>query len=109
MVRPARITNPNDKGNNLTMNCINKQEIIREALEFIGAKATNSQIRTYASKKYGVHVEANDIWHAAGNEKQRKFNDVTFTELTQIGRDAKKYGSLERLLTVAKCADSKVR
>ena len=109
MVRPARITNPTVKGNNQIMNSTNKQEIFREALEFIGAKATNSQIRTYASKKYGVHVEANDIWHAAGNEKQRKFNDVTFTELTQIGRDAKKYGSLERLLTVAKCADSKVR
>ena len=109
MVRPALTNNPIVEGNNLIMSTTNKQEIIREALEFIGAKATNAQIRSYASKKYGVHVEANDIWHAAGNEKQRKFNDVTFTELTQIGRDAKKYGSLERLLTVAKCADSKLR
>tara|TARA_R110000824_G_scaffold96002_2_gene230422 strand:+ start:330 stop:614 length:285 start_codon:yes stop_codon:yes gene_type:complete len=86
---------------------ITKQEIVREALELIGATATNNQIRNYGKRKYQINLQANDIWATCGSEKERRFNDVTFTELKQIGRDSRKYGSLNRLLTVAKCADSK--
>ena len=88
---------------------ISKQQIIRNAVEALGAKATNTDIRSYAKRKYGKEVKANDIWASLGSQKQRRFNDITYTELKQIERDSRKYGSLNRLLQVAQCADSKTR
>jgi hypothetical protein len=85
---------------------ISKQEIIREAVELIGAAATNNQIRNYGKQKYEVELAANDIWATCGSEKQRRFNDVTYTELKQIEKDSQKYGGLTRLIQVANCADS---
>lgn len=91
------------------MSDISKQEIIREAVEAIGATATNNDIRNYAKTKYEKDVQPKDIWTQCGSEKQRRFNDVTYTELKQIERDSRKYGGLTRLLQVARCADSMVK
>jgi hypothetical protein len=88
---------------------ISKQQIIREAVEVVGAKATNNDIRNYAHRKYGIDVKANDIWASVGSEKQRRFNDVTYTDLINVERDSRKYGSLQRLLQVVQCADSKTK
>jgi 8-oxo-dGTP pyrophosphatase MutT (NUDIX family) len=86
---------------------LNRQAMVREALEELGAKATNAQIRSYAENKYGITLRANDIWKSAGRERDRQFNDVTVSELTQVKKDIRRYGSLQRLQTVCKAAECK--
>ena len=49
---------------------ITKQEIVREALELIGATATNNQIRNYGKQQYQINLQANDIWATCGSKKE---------------------------------------
>ena len=83
-----------------------KQGIIREAIEVLGHKASNAEIKNYAKKKFDIEVRPKDIWAQCGSEKLRRFNDVTYAELQRVEKDSKKYGSLSKLIRVAKCAYS---
>ncbi len=86
---------------------MSKQEMIREALEVVGKTASNSAIRSYVKRTHGIEVQSNEIWAAAGREKDRNFNDVSYEELKNVTKDAKRYGSVKRLITVAQAAEMK--
>ena len=69
-------------------------------------KAASSQLKTTcADSSYAGTVKLRN--RSAGREKDRNFNDVSYEELKNVTKDAKRYGSGKRLITVAQAAEMK--
>lgn len=86
---------------------MSRSENAREALEVLGKSATNKEIREYVKDKYDIDLKGNELWRVAGSQRDRKFKEVTYEELVNVNRDAKRYGSISRLSVVAQAAEMK--
>ena len=86
---------------------ISRSAMGREALKVLGQAASNEEIREYVKEKYDVELKGNELWRIAGSQRDRKFKEVTYEELVNVNRDAKRYGSLSRLSVVAQAAEQK--